>query len=158
MVNGGREATPLEAIEWIRRLEGLGAGEILLTSMDRDGTGEGYDLPLLRAASAAVSIPGDRLGRRRPARAPGRGVRGRRARRPRGHHLPLPGLHAPRGAGLPAASAATRCARDRRCCLLALAAAAPCVRLTRAGTQVQGDVRDLPGPLSDRRPDRARRR
>jgi imidazole glycerol-phosphate synthase subunit HisF len=57
MVNGGREDTPLEAIEWIRRLEVLGAGEILLTSMDRDGTGIGYDLPLLSAASAAVSIP-----------------------------------------------------------------------------------------------------
>ena len=57
MVNGGREETPLEAIGWIRRLEGLGAGEILLTSMDRDGTGAGYDLPLLSAASAAVSIP-----------------------------------------------------------------------------------------------------
>ena len=57
MINGGREATPLEAVEWIGRLEALGAGEILLTSMDRDGTGEGYDLPLLRAASAAVSIP-----------------------------------------------------------------------------------------------------
>jgi cyclase len=57
MVNGGREETPLEAIDWIRRLEALGAGEILLTSMDRDGTGEGYDLPLLTAASSAVSIP-----------------------------------------------------------------------------------------------------
>jgi cyclase len=57
MVTGGREETPLEAIEWIRRLEVLGAGEILLTSMDRDGTGAGYDLPLLTAASAAVSIP-----------------------------------------------------------------------------------------------------
>jgi imidazole glycerol-phosphate synthase subunit HisF len=57
MVNGGREETPLEAVEWIRRLEVLGAGEILLTSMDRDGTGLGYDLPLLSAASAAVSIP-----------------------------------------------------------------------------------------------------
>lgn len=56
-VNGGREETPLEAIDWIRRLEALGAGEILLTSMDRDGTGAGYDLPLLTAASAAVSIP-----------------------------------------------------------------------------------------------------
>ena len=44
VVNGGREETPLEAVEWIRRLESLGAGEILLTSMDRDGTGSGYDL------------------------------------------------------------------------------------------------------------------
>jgi cyclase len=57
MVNGGREETPLEAIEWIRRLAALGAGEILLTSMDRDGTGAGYDLPLVSAASSAVSIP-----------------------------------------------------------------------------------------------------
>jgi imidazole glycerol-phosphate synthase subunit HisF len=57
MVTGGREQTSLEAIEWIRRLEALGAGEILLTSMDRDGTQAGYDLPLLRAAAAAVRIP-----------------------------------------------------------------------------------------------------
>jgi cyclase len=57
MVNGGREATPLEAVDWIGQLEALGAGEILLTSMDRDGTGEGYDLPLVRAAADAVSIP-----------------------------------------------------------------------------------------------------
>jgi len=57
MVNGGREETPLEAIDWIGRLEALGAGEILLTSVDRDGTGAGYDLPLLAAASSSVSIP-----------------------------------------------------------------------------------------------------
>jgi cyclase len=57
VVNGGREETALEAVEWMRRLEALGAGEILLTSMDRDGTGSGYDLELLRAAAAAVAIP-----------------------------------------------------------------------------------------------------
>ena len=57
VVNGGREETPLEAIGWIRRLEALGAGEILLTSMDRDGTGQGYDLALVHEASAAVSLP-----------------------------------------------------------------------------------------------------
>jgi cyclase len=57
VVNGGREETPLEAVEWIGRLESLGAGEILLTSMDRDGTGTGYDLELLRAASAATTLP-----------------------------------------------------------------------------------------------------
>jgi cyclase len=57
MVNGGREETPLEAVAWVRQLESLGAGEILLTSMDRDGTEQGYDLPLTRAASSAVSIP-----------------------------------------------------------------------------------------------------
>ena len=57
MVNGGREQTSLEAVDWSRRLEALGAGEILLTSMDRDGTGEGYDLPLLEAVTRTVSIP-----------------------------------------------------------------------------------------------------
>jgi cyclase len=57
VVNGGREPTELEAVEWSRRLETLGAGEILLTSMDRDGTGEGYDLPLVQAVSRAVTIP-----------------------------------------------------------------------------------------------------
>jgi len=57
VVNGGREATELEAVEWSRRLEALGAGEILLTSMDRDGTGTGYDLPLIQAVSQAVSMP-----------------------------------------------------------------------------------------------------
>ncbi|HEX6433053.1 MAG TPA: HisA/HisF-related TIM barrel protein, partial [Gemmatimonadales bacterium] len=57
MVNGGREETSLEATEWCRRMEALGAGEILLTSMDRDGTGQGYDLPLLKQVSGAVSLP-----------------------------------------------------------------------------------------------------
>ena len=57
MVNGGREETNLDAVAWCRRLEALGAGEILLTSMDRDGTGKGYDLPLLQAVTQAVTIP-----------------------------------------------------------------------------------------------------
>jgi cyclase len=57
VVNGGREPTDLDAVEWSRRLEQLGAGEILLTSMDRDGTGQGYDLPLVEAVSGVVSIP-----------------------------------------------------------------------------------------------------
>jgi imidazole glycerol-phosphate synthase subunit HisF len=57
MINGGREPTDLEAVDWSRRLETHGAGEILLTSMDRDGTGDGYDLPLLEAVSKAVRIP-----------------------------------------------------------------------------------------------------
>jgi len=56
-VTGGREPTALEGIDWIDRLEELGAGEILLTSMDRDGTRRGYDLELLRAASSRVRIP-----------------------------------------------------------------------------------------------------
>jgi len=57
MVNGGRERTALEGVEWCRRLETLGAGEILLTSMDKDGTGTGYDLPLIEAAAREVDIP-----------------------------------------------------------------------------------------------------
>jgi cyclase len=57
VVNGGREPTPREAVSWMRDLEALGAGEILLTSMDRDGTGSGYDLDLVRAAATAVGIP-----------------------------------------------------------------------------------------------------
>lgn len=56
-ITGGREPTGLDAIEWIGRLEQLGAGEILLTSMDRDGTQQGYDLPLIRAASSRVRLP-----------------------------------------------------------------------------------------------------
>jgi imidazole glycerol-phosphate synthase subunit HisF len=55
--HGGRRATGMDAIEWCRRVEELGAGEILLTSMDRDGTRDGYDLPLLNAAAAEVRIP-----------------------------------------------------------------------------------------------------
>ena len=56
-VTGGREETILEGIAWIADLETLGAGEILLTSMDRDGTRAGYDLDLLQAASGRVRIP-----------------------------------------------------------------------------------------------------
>jgi cyclase len=56
-VNGGRTPTGLDAIEWIRRGVALGAGEILLTSMDRDGTEDGYELGLTRAASDAVEVP-----------------------------------------------------------------------------------------------------
>jgi cyclase len=57
MINGGREPTSLDTVSWSRRLEELGAGEILLTSMDRDGTGQGYDLPLIELVSSAVRIP-----------------------------------------------------------------------------------------------------
>ncbi|RPJ60085.1 MAG: imidazole glycerol phosphate synthase subunit HisF [Acidobacteria bacterium] len=56
-VGGGRYPTGIDALEWIRRGERLGAGEILLTSMDRDGTLEGYDLELLRRVSDASRIP-----------------------------------------------------------------------------------------------------
>lgn len=55
--HGGRKPTGLDAIEWAQRMVSLGAGEILLTSMDRDGTRQGFDLELTRAVSAAVTVP-----------------------------------------------------------------------------------------------------
>ena len=55
--HGGRTPTGLDAVRWAEEVERLGAGEILLTSMDRDGTQEGYDLELTRAVSSAVNIP-----------------------------------------------------------------------------------------------------
>ena len=55
--HGGRRPAGRDAVAWAREIEELGAGEILLTSMDRDGTGDGYDLELTRAVSEAVSLP-----------------------------------------------------------------------------------------------------
>jgi imidazole glycerol-phosphate synthase subunit HisF len=55
--HGGRNPTPLDAIEWAKKVESLGAGEILLTSMDADGTKDGYDLELTAAVSTAIRIP-----------------------------------------------------------------------------------------------------
>ena len=56
-IHGGRTPTDIDAIEWAQRMESYGAGEILLTSMDRDGTKEGYDIPLTRAIADATTIP-----------------------------------------------------------------------------------------------------
>lgn len=55
--HGGRKPTGLDAVEWAKRMVGYGAGEILLTSMDRDGTQDGFDLALTRAVSDAVNVP-----------------------------------------------------------------------------------------------------
>ncbi|MBI5577038.1 MAG: imidazole glycerol phosphate synthase subunit HisF [Deltaproteobacteria bacterium] len=55
--HGGRRPTGIDAIDWAARMEELGSGEILLTSMDRDGTRDGYDIPLTRAVSDRVGIP-----------------------------------------------------------------------------------------------------
>lgn len=55
--HGGSKATGLDAVEWAKRAVDLGAGELLLTSMDRDGTRAGYDLPLIRAVAAAAKVP-----------------------------------------------------------------------------------------------------
>ena len=70
--HGGRRPTGRDAVEWAIQVEALGAGEILLTSMDRDGTGDGYDLELTRAVSEATSVPVIASG--------GVGTRGRGAR------------------------------------------------------------------------------
>lgn len=56
-INGGRVSTGLEAVAWAEEVERLGAGEIVLTSMDADGTRDGYDLPMTAAVSRAVSVP-----------------------------------------------------------------------------------------------------
>src|SRR5438445_3855226 len=56
-INGGRVPTGLEAVAWARRVEELGAGEIVLTSMDADGTKAGYDIPMTQAVAQAVKIP-----------------------------------------------------------------------------------------------------
>jgi cyclase len=55
--HGGRRATGIDALEWGRKMQTLGAGEILLTSMDRDGTRQGFDIELTRAMSDALSVP-----------------------------------------------------------------------------------------------------
>jgi cyclase len=55
--HGGRQGTGLDAVEWAQRMASLGAGEILLTSMDRDGTKQGFDIPLTRAVADAIRIP-----------------------------------------------------------------------------------------------------
>lgn len=55
--HGGRTPEGIDALEWCRRMSELGAGELLVTSMDRDGTGRGYDLDLIRAVSTTVTVP-----------------------------------------------------------------------------------------------------
>ena len=105
--HGGRNPTGLDAVAYAREVVALGAGEILLTSMDRDGTRQGFDIALTRAVADAVHGAGDRLGRRRHARSSGR----RRARRPcrrgaGGLDLPFRRIHAsarprPHGGGRP---------------------------------------------------------
>lgn len=57
MINGGKKPTGIDAIEWAKRVEELGAGAILPTSMDTDGTQTGYDIPMTRAIADAVSLP-----------------------------------------------------------------------------------------------------
>jgi len=57
VINGGRTRTNIDVVDWVKEIERLGAGEILLTSMDKDGTKEGYDIHLTRRVSESVNIP-----------------------------------------------------------------------------------------------------
>ena len=70
VVKSGNEATGMDIVDWAKRVEELGAGEILLTSKDADGTKEGYDLEMTRAVAEAVSYTGYCFGRRRQVGAP----------------------------------------------------------------------------------------
>ncbi len=56
-IDNGREHTGIEVLEWVKQVQDMGAGEIVLTSVDRDGTGEGFDIDLLKKVSKAVSVP-----------------------------------------------------------------------------------------------------
>ena len=98
--HGGRKPTGIDAVEWAREVVARGAGEILLTSMDRDGTRTGFDLELTRAIVDAVDVPVIASRRRRHAAAPGRRhPRGRRRRGAGGIDLPLRRVHDRAGQG-----------------------------------------------------------
>ncbi len=131
-INGGRTPTGMDAVEWVRRAESLGAGEILLTSMDRDGTKEGYDIELTRAVVEAVNLPViasggagnlDHLAEVIEKIGSGRGARRL--------HIPLRGIQHPRSKGVPARQGDPR---------------AP-VRCTTAGTGIS-QLRPLPSQIS----------
>ena len=91
--HGGRRGTGLDAVRWAERATALGAGEILLNSMDADGTGNGFDLPLIRAVREARARAGDRQRRRRAARALRPSHRGRRRCGARRQPVPLRAAH-----------------------------------------------------------------
>ena len=121
-INGGRVPTGREAVAWAREVEGLGAGEIVLTSMDADGTKNGYDLEMTRAVVDAVAIPvvaSGGAGNPEHLRAgPGRGGR---QRGPGREHFPLPALFHPRDQRVPGAPRRAGPARRR-------SGASPCSR------------------------------
>ena len=99
-LNGGRVPTDLDALEVATRGAELGAGEIVLNSIDADGTRAGYDIELLRAVSNAVNIPVVASGRRRDAGPPARGALGGPCPRGAGRlDLPFPHLQHSRSQG-----------------------------------------------------------
>ena len=100
--HGGRNPTELDAVSWARQVVSLGAGEILLTSMDRDGTQAGYDLELTRRVADAVEVPVIASGGAGRAGAFCRRPRPRpRQRRARGQPLSFRHVHHRAGQGLP---------------------------------------------------------
>ena len=101
VISGGRTATGRDAVEWAREGVERGAGEILLTSMDRDGTNDGYELELTRAVADAVDVPVIASGGAGQPRPPGRGDRRRAA--------PTPSC-----ARRSSTTGSTRCARPRQ--------------------------------------------
>ena len=96
---GGRTPTGRDVVEWAAEAVERGAGEILLTSMDRDGTNNGYDLPLDEHGERGRERARDRLRGRGRARAPGAGAAGRRRRGAVRVDLPLRAVHDPGGEG-----------------------------------------------------------
>ena len=98
-VAGGRTPTGRDAVEWAREAVERGAGEIMLTSMDRDGTKDGYDLDLVRAIASGGRRAGDRIRRGGRAGPPRRRARGGRRRGAVRVDLPLRRVHDPAGAG-----------------------------------------------------------
>ncbi len=101
-INGGRVATGLEAVAWAREVEQSGAGEIVLTSMDCDGTQNGYDLEMTRAVVESVEIPVVASGGAgNPEHLRAVLDRGRSQRRTRREHFPLRALLDPRDEGIP---------------------------------------------------------
>ena len=100
-VQGGRVPTELRALAWAIEVQRLGAGEIVLTSMDADGTKNGYDLEMLRAVCDGGDNPGRGQRRGGEPAAPGRRLRGRGRRRTGREHFSLRRVYYPRHEGLP---------------------------------------------------------
>ena len=115
VTHGGRTPTGLDAVEWAVHACDLGAGEILLTSMDRDGTKAGYDIELLQAVGDAVDVPVIASGGVGTLEHLCEGVdRGRRRRGARRLDLPLRPAHGARGQGRPGRRGASPSARNHR--------------------------------------------
>ena len=124
--HGGRNSTGIDAIEYAQEVVSLGAGEILLTSMDRDGTRQGFDLPLTQAIIRQCPRTGHCFRRRRQSRSSGRRNQARPRHRGAGgldipfrriYHTPSQGAYGARRAADAARSLTTRCHKSAKSCL-----------------------------------------